>query len=363
MILLGVITTLGLTFAARAKTEPTMSNQLEAAQAQALADSGLQVALWALSNPTQPQGLDPSTLTHDGRPVHGTYDGAHFVPVGTTGGFTVQVTWPEGNARGERTVTVVGWTPSKDAEHANTHRKVQAIVQMGAVPPLDPPCVLCVAGEVQASGNTQLDSSVGGCSGATPPVHAVRTVQAMSTSGAVRLNGHGTTGAAAATTTSDASQFKYTADALATLKAVAQENGTYYRGHRTALPASGIVFIDTTDGSEFTSRTPSRAAGSLSLAGRGTFTGIVIVAGSAQISGDYHVNGLVYALNDLALSGNVRVDGAVVSENRKDTSSTVLDSGANGHVQLTYNCANVRTTLLSSAWRFKPGAYLAVAEN
>ncbi len=123
--------------------------------------------------------------------------------------------------------------------------------------------------------------------------------------------------------------FTYTAAELAQLKAIAKAQGTYYQGARTSLPATGIVFIDTVDGSDFDQNTPSSMAGSLTLAGNNTFNGIVVVAGTVAITGNTTINGLIYALNGLtATAGNVTINGAVASENRRDVSSTNLDSAA-----------------------------------
>jgi hypothetical protein len=270
------------------------------------------------------------------------------------------VTWDASNGTWERTVTAVGWTPTKDASFANSHRKIHAIVQWGVVPPLDPPCVLCVGGEVQVNGSSvALSTATGGCPGNNPPTYAVQTVQALSQSGHPTILGYGTTGAAATNQTSDTSPYKYSTDTLANLKAIAQANGTYYRGAVTSLPSSGIVFIDTVDGSTFSNSTPTSNDGSLSLSGISTFTGIVVVAGTASLAGTTTINGLVYSLNDLSISGHVTINGGVVSENRRDSSSTNIDTDVSGNVTMTYNCANIRAqNLVSPAWVVKNGGYL-----
>ena len=123
-------------FAVLAGTEPTIAaNQLAAAQALHLADAGLQLAMWALTNSTDPNnlGMNLTNLLHDGTPAGGSYDGNHYVTLGGTGGFTMLVTWAPGNGTYERTVTTVGWTPLKDAGFLNTHRKIQAVVQIPEV--------------------------------------------------------------------------------------------------------------------------------------------------------------------------------------------------------------------------------------
>ena len=365
MVMLVVLTAMMVAFAVLAGTEPTIAaNQLAAAQALHLADAGLQLAMWALTNSTDPNnlGMNLTNLLHDGTPAGGSYDGNHYVTLGGTGGFTMLVTWAPGNGTYERTVTTVGWTPLKDAGFLNTHRKIQAVVQMGLIPPLDLPCVVCVAGEVQVNGSAAgFDSSSGGCPGKTPPQYAIQTSQGLTYNAHPTFTGYGTSGAAATNLTTDTSQFKYAADSLAKFKAYAQAHGTYYQGSQSSLPVGPgpfVVYIDTVDGTPFTNSTPTSNDGNLTISSNGTFNGTVIVSGTANISGTPTFNGLVYALNDLSISGHVTVSGGMVSENRRDTSSTNIDTDYSGSIQMNYNCANIRNIPFSSAWVMKTGGYL-----
>ena len=123
-------------------------------------------------------------------------------------------------------------------------------------------------------------------------------------------------------------------------------------------PGPFVVFIDTVDGTDFTNSTPTSNDGSLTLSSNDTFNGTVIVAGTANISGTPTINGLVYALNDLSISGHVTVTGGMVSENRRDSSSTNIDTDYSGNIQMNYNCTNIRNIPFSSAWVMKTGGYL-----
>ena len=344
MIMLVVLTGMMAAFAVLGRSEPTIAaNQQRMTQSLALADSGLQLAMWALSNPTHAMGLDPAVMPHNGSPISGRYDGTQFISVGGLGGFTVRVTWEPGNAAYERTVTAVGWTPS-NANTRNAHRRIRAVVQQGYTPPLDPPCVLCVGGEVQVNGAAAaFNSSVGGCPGKTPPTTATQSVQAVDITGLPTFIGYGTTGEAARGIATDTSVFKYSSDSLLKFKQYAQSQGTYYRGTQTTLPSGPgpyIVFIDTTDGEEFTSSTPPGHEARLSLSGTGTFNGTVIVAGTANLSGTWVIN------------------GGVVSENRRDTSSTNVDTDISGSVAMTYDCSKIRNVPWSFNWVVKTGGYL-----
>ena len=276
------------------------------------------------------------------------------------GGFTVKITWEPGNAKFERTVTAVGWLPSKDANTMNSHRKIQAVVQMGQITPLDPPCVLCVVGEADVNGSAALfNTATGGCSGTNPPTYAVQTVQPLSYNAHPSFLGYGTTGDAAVHQGADPSEFKYPAAILQKIKQIAQANGTYYTGNRTSLPPDGIIYIDTTDGTPFSDSTPPGHEGSLTLTGNTVFNGIVVVNGSVNISGTPVINGMIYSLNDMSVSGNVVVNGAMISENRRDTSSTNVDTDFAGNVTLNYNCGNIRgLPFVSTNWVVKDGMYL-----
>ena len=148
MVTLVVLTGLMVAFAVLARSEPTIAmNQMQTAQALRLADSGLQLAMWALSHPAHAQGLDPAAMTHDGAVVAGRYDGTQVISAGTMGGFTVRITWEASpiNGQFERTVTAVGWLPTKDGALMNSHRKIQAVIQQGYTPPLDNPTLQITA--------------------------------------------------------------------------------------------------------------------------------------------------------------------------------------------------------------------------
>jgi Tfp pilus assembly protein PilX len=368
MVMMVVLAALIVSFAVLARTEPSIaSNQKETAQALRLADSGLQLAIWAMNNPGASGGLDYAAMPHDGTAAGGNFDGAHYVSVGGTGGFTVLAQWPATNGTWERTVTTVGWTPSNTTS-TNSHRKIQVVVQKGVVPPLDPPCVVCVAGEIQVNGSAaDFVSNSNGCPGADPPQYAIQSVQAVQYNAHPTFTGYGTSGGSALNTTNNTSQFKYDAAALAQFKAYAQAHGTYYNGPISSLPTGAgphVVYIDTTDGSEFTNSTPTSKDGNLSLSGTNTFNGTIIAAGTINISGNTTINGLVYSLNDLSVSGNVTVNGALISENRRDTSSTSIDTDFSGSIAMNFNCTNVRNAtinLLGTSWIVKPGAYVETA--
>jgi hypothetical protein len=218
---------------------------------------------------------------------------------------------------------------------------------------------------MQVNGSSAaFNSASGGCPGQNPPATAIQTVQALQYNASPTFTGYGTSGAAAIGTTTDTSGFKYSPDALTNFKAYAQANGTYYQGAVTSLPTGAgpyVVYIDTLDGTTFSNSTATSNDGSLSIASNITFNGTVIVNGTVNLSGTSTFNGLIYSLNDLSISGHVTVNGALVSENRRDSSSSNIDTDFSGNVTMNYNCGNIRNIPFSSAWVVKPGAYLETA--
>src|SRR5205085_5663118 len=89
LITLVLLTTLMLAFAVLSQTEPVIAaNQLRVSQARSLAESGFELAVWAMTNSTDATyGLtSPLPVTMPAR-----YDGNTLTAVGGTGGFTVGV--------------------------------------------------------------------------------------------------------------------------------------------------------------------------------------------------------------------------------------------------------------------------------
>ena len=192
-------------------------------------------------------------------------------------------------------------------------------------------------------------------------------MQALSYNAHPTFTGYGTSGTGAINQTTNPGQFEYSATSLAQFKAYAQAQGTYYQGAVTSLPSGPgpyVVYIDTVDGSTFSNSTPTSNDGSLSLSGSTTFNGTVIVAGTINLAGTTTINGLVYSQNDLSISGHVTVNGALVSENRRDSSSTNIDTDFSGNITMNFNCTNVQNStnlLLGSNWVVKNGGYLETA--
>jgi Tfp pilus assembly protein PilX len=358
MMMLVSLMALMLAFAVLAQHEPTIAaNHSHAQQALQMANSGVERALWALSNSADASGIPASPTT-----AAAPYNGSQYISMNTNGGFTVQVT--PGSTSSERTVTAVGWSPSNTALN-KAHRKVQ-VIALAPPPPLNPPCAICVAGSTQIGGSAVVDSRNNGCGASNPPAAAVQSTGTTSVAGSGDVYGYGNNtknqDGVDYVSGSDSSTFLYNQSNIDALKAMAKSNGTYYQGAITSIPTTGgVIFVDTLDGANYTSSTADSNAGSLTLTGNSTYPGIIIVAGSISLAGTTTFNGLVYALNDVTVGGNVTMNGALVSENRKDTSSTNIDSSATGSVRVNYHCSNVATgggtVTLPTAWTVKSQSY------
>jgi Tfp pilus assembly protein PilX len=376
LILMALITSLTVAFLAFTSAEPVIaSNQMANAQARAIAESGVERALWALSKGEtlpSPVGALADPLP---APVPAPYDGSQFISVGV-GEFKVTVA--NGAATNERNITAVGYVPN----HTNpiAIKKIQTTVTHIKIP--TPPCAVCAGGEAPAGASTNIQ--VGGsasisaslaqgaqyCAGSTPAA-AAYSAGTINTNGTPNIAGP-TGGTALATNqpASSFSSFMFSDNDFATLKALAKQNGTYYQGSQTwtSPPPNGIIVVDTPSGNPLTNTSPT-ADQSVVVDIHGSWaqgwSGWLVVAGSIWISGNAQLSGLVYAQNDVTLhgNGNGNVTGAVVSTNRVDTQSTNIDTDDTGNAPVTYNCPAVQSGggAVPINWFVKPGSFREVA--
>ncbi len=376
LILMALITSLTVAFLAFTSAEPVIaSNQMANAQARAIAESGVERALWALSKGEtlpSPVGALADPLP---APVPAPYDGSQFISVGV-GEFKVTVA--NGAATNERNITAVGYVPN----HTNpiAIKKIQTTVTHIKIP--TPPCAVCAGGEAPAGATTNIQ--VGGsasivaslaqgaqyCAGSTPTA-AAYSAGSINTNGTPNIAGP--TGGSALATNQPASNFTsflFNDNDISTIKALAKANGTYYQGSQTWTnpPPNGIIFVDTPSGNALTNTSPTADQSVVvDIHGNwaGGWSGWLVVAGSVWISGNAQLSGLVYAQNDVTLhgNGNGNVTGAVVSTNRIDTQSTNIDTDDTGNAPVTYNCPAVQNGggAVPINWFVKPGSFREVA--
>jgi len=376
LILMALITSLTVAFLAFTSAEPVIaSNQMANAQARAIAESGVERALWALSKgETLPSPAGALADPMPG-PVPAPYDGSTYVAVGV-GEFKVTVA--NGAATNERDITAVGYVPN----HTNpiAIKKIQTTVTHIKIP--TPPCAVCAGGEapagmstnIQVGGAASISASLGQgaqyCAGSTPTA-AAYSAGSITTNGTPNIAGP-TGGSALATNVpaTNFSSFLFSDNDFATLKALAKQNGTYYQGSQTwtSPPPNGIIVVDTPSGNPLTS-TSSTGDQSVVVDIHGDWaqgwSGWLVVAGSIWISGNAQLSGLVYAQNDVTLhgNGNGNVTGAVVSTNRIDTQSTNIDTDDTGNAPVTYNCPAVQSGggAVPINWFLKSGTFREVA--
>src|SRR6266849_1658737 len=112
LLALLILSTLVISFALLATSEPLIAtNQKMVAQARAVAESGLENAIWALNNPTDPNGLlSPLPGT-----VPAPYDGSAAISISDSSGTQIGVavvTVTQGTNANERNIVSVGWVPT-----------------------------------------------------------------------------------------------------------------------------------------------------------------------------------------------------------------------------------------------------------
>jgi len=381
LLALLILSTLVIAFSLLATSEPLIAtNQKMVAQARAVAESGLEKAIWALNNPTDlTNGLSAM-------PGPSPYDGLTDIAILDSSGTQIgvaRVIVTQGTNTNERNVVSVGWVPTNPG---NAHQKIQATVSQFLFKGSPPPASLTVAGEINVGGNANIDSRGDTSCGAKDGTWSQGST-AYGGSGAVYgADGNNTQNQTAAglTSTSPITDIRQSVPATAfdpytlknadlnSLKALAKANGTYFSGSSVTsllfnsghqLP-NGIVFIDTVSGQNIdanapvgtncllggTGCSPTSDFANVAIHGgaeanaSGIFSGMIIVAGSLAISGDFHMHGMVYVVNDLTYTGtgNGEIDGAVFSRNIRDTSSTTIDTNTGGNASINYNCAYVK---------------------
>ena len=369
--MLSLLTTLTLAFLAlTASTSTIAMDQMMNVQARAIAESGVERAIWALTKGESTPSAIGTLADPLPNPVPAPFDGSQYVATGV-GGFIVTVA--PGGAVNERVIISVGYVP--DNVNPIVVKRIQTLVTK--VKFLDPPCAICAGGEnppgtssqIQIGGSALINASTASgaqyCAGVTPAAAAYAQ-------GSIGTDGHASltappdgTAIAANQPASSFAPFLFTDSDMVLLKSLARANGTYYQGNQTwtSPPPNGIIFVDTPSGNPFTSTSPTGDIIGVDIHGNWSagWSGWLVVAGSVQISGNITMTGLVYAQNDVTMhgAGGGSLNGAVISTNRMDTSATIVDSDDIGNVPLTYNCPAVRSGggTIPQGWFVKPGTF------
>jgi hypothetical protein len=384
LLALLILSTLVISFALLATSEPLIAtNQKMVAQARAVAESGLEQAIWALNNAGSPT---PATLPSP-------YDGGTDIAISNSSGTQIgvaRVTVTPGTNTNERNVVSVGWVPTNTPKAAR--QKIQATVSKFIFSGTPPPASLTVQGQINITGNTNIDSRPDQSCGAKDGTWSVGSTAVGGSGSVYGADGNNTAGQSAPSGITDVKQnvptsafapFILKNQDLNSLKAMAKAAGTYYSGAGVSsltfnagnsLP-NGIIFIDTVSGLNVdvngANTTLTSDLASVSIHGNapadpsGIFRGMIIVAGTLSISGDFHGRGLVYAVNDLVYTGTGTglIEGAVMSQNIRDISSTTIDTNTGGNSSIIYNCGYASNPggQMPQGFTVQPGTYKEVS--
>jgi len=358
-----ILSALIIAFSMMAASEPVLANnQLQVAQARAVAESGVQRAIWALNNPANAAGIPDPFVT-----AVAPYDNSVAIPViingAQVGVFTVAVT--AGTAVYERNITATGWTPTNTGSGPKVKQVIQVTVFKIGLGNLPSP--LTVRGEINAGGHslidarTDTDPACGGAKSGTTSKGATTTGGSAKIYGADGNNvenqsGDITQNVADPSVNSPWANYTYSDAELNALKALAKQNGTYYQGTQTFNAShklkNGIVYVDTVSGQNIPANPPDNSDfaqvdvhGNSELDPSGIFSGMLIVAGSLSISGTFQMHGVVYVVNDFTYMGTGagQITGAVMSQNVLDTSATSIDTDTGGNSTIIWNCRYART--------------------
>jgi hypothetical protein len=277
LLTLLVLTSLSMVLATLARTEPTVAtNHLHSFQARVLAESGIEYAVWALTNATSPGGIGgsgtaPNVVVTDS--PASPYDGSAFIPLGLTGGFSLTVTGSDPNARSVRSV---GWSPAGDLSDARLPAKSEVVATLVRLRnlPREAPCALCVGSSLTLTGPTVVDargSEASDCGGKV----AAASAGDLAFDGASDLFGAGAPAGDRSANVEDrdfrrgqSPGVSLSSDDLDTLKSLAGARGTYVRPASdapvdlAAIP-DGLVFVDTPAGTTRSRERTSRASGSV----------------------------------------------------------------------------------------------------
>jgi hypothetical protein len=288
----------------------------------------------------------------------------------------------------ERNVTSIGWSPTNAPTPAQSvaHRKVLAVAMQLTNLAVNAPCALCVAGELQISGNSTIDGRPSTCGQKYGTYTSGCTAFGSGSCGGPPGGGSyavygGQDGNSTANQPTDYQEnvgtapfnsFNLNADDLVALRVLAKANGTYFQGSTTFDSSNkvknGVVFIDTISGNNPTATSNPADMPLLDIHGNpflgtngdGIFSGWMISNGTIHISGNMQIKGLVYAANDLTYNGTGtgQISGLVISQNVQDTSSTSIDSSTSGNSTIVYDCSAAQGLgYVPPGWFVKKGTY------
>jgi hypothetical protein len=353
--------------------EPLVArNHVMIVQAQALAEAGLERALWALSSPQAPEGVAWTAA------APAPYDGSQLIGVATEvasfGGFRLTIS---GESDRQRQVVAIGLVPGDDGPLGRARQEISATVIRLRFPAF--PAGLAVRGDLTIGNGVTVDASADGSCGDLAGTWSSGATTLGSRSQVLGRSGD----PAIPNEPADARQLQptgafdegaFTPEELSALKAVARARGTYYQGavaFDAARPVpDGLIFVDTGSGQPITEATPEADLAAVSIGDRagtgpgGSFRGWLVVNGSLSIAGSNALEGLVYAADRLSQTGAARLVGAAVAGHVRSALPSLIDARPAGGAALVWNCEVGRTggRVIPQRWMVKPGTYREAAQ-
>jgi hypothetical protein len=350
----------------------TARNHVMMAQAQALAEAGLERARWALSRPELPGGVVWSG------PAGAPYDGTQFIDVTTElgaslGGFRLTI---NGEGDRQRQVAVVGLVPGDWSPLGRARQEISATVVRLRFPGL--PAGIAVRGALEIGGGVTVDAATDGSCGdragtwATGPTTIGPGAQVQGRTGNAETPNE-PTDIQQHQSPAVFEELAFAAAEMQALKAVARVRGTYYRGTVTFDAArripDGLIFVDTASGKPITDTTPDTDLASVSIGDAaasgpdGSFRGWIIANGSLSIQGDVTIRGLAYAADRFSQTGRARLVGAAMAGHARSPLPSLIDARPVDGATLVWSCEAGRTGggQIPERWLVKPGSYREAA--
>jgi len=368
MFTLLALSALSLALITLAETEPTIAvNHLRASQAHAMAESGIERAVWALTNALEPGGMGgggtPPNVVPTG-PAPAPYDGSTFLAFGRTGGARVTIT---GTAPAIRLVRALGWSGADAGRRTSGGAVIVATLARLRNLAFEAPCALCVAAPLALAASV-IDARGSGVTNCGGKVAAWSTADVSVDDRTTRLHGaDAPAGTPAAEEGRDwlrnqrAIDFALSPADLDATKALATVRGTYIKASSTAAfdltsVPDGLVFVDSTDGAN--ALTAANAASVTLRSGfsaRTPFTGWLIVNGNVAVQPDFGgLDGVLYATGAVTAldTGTSAVKGAVIATHALGGAAALRGA------TLSFDCGAARGSgRLPAGWFVKPGSY------
>jgi hypothetical protein len=345
--------------------EPLVArNHTLMAQAQAMAEAGLDRTLWALSTPDASEGVPWFA------PVPAPYDGSRLIGVSVDGvplgGFRVTVT---GTGDRQRQIVVTGLAPGDSGPLGQARQDITATAIRLRFPA--PPAGITVRGDLQVAPGVVVDSTGdGSCE------NQVGTWSGGTTTLGVGSQVQGPDGEAEVQQRQPVAVFDeliFGTSELLALKALARARGTYYQGPvtfdaRRPIP-NGLIFVDTVSGRPVSEATLDEDLATVSLgegasAGSGgVVRGWIVVNGSLAIGGDVVFEGLAYAGDRFSQIGTARIRGSVIAGHVRSTTPSLIEAQPADGPALAASCEAARTGggVIQRRWIVKPGSYREAA--